>query len=96
MPKESNKWLPGGAPKSPGRPKGARNKLGEAFLESLYKDFQAHGISTIVLARESDPVAYLKVVAGLLPRQLTGEDGNPIEATLIVKVVKFAGNPTPE
>jgi hypothetical protein len=27
-----------------GRPKGARNKLGEAFLDALYDDFKVHGV----------------------------------------------------
>lgn len=53
-----------------GRPKGSRNKLGEAFLEALADDFDAHGVEAIRLCRENDPTAYVRVVAGLLPREM--------------------------
>lgn len=75
---EGGKFLPGQAPKSPGRPKGSRSKLGEAFLEALLGDFELIGVATIKLAREADPVAYMKVIAGILPKELTGEDGGAI------------------
>ena len=29
-----------------GRPKGARNKLGEDFIQALYEDFQVHGLES--------------------------------------------------
>lgn len=53
-----------------GRPKGARNKLGEEFLEALFADFQAHGAQTIERVRTEKPDAYLKVIASILPRNL--------------------------
>ena len=54
-----------------GRPLGARNKLGERFLEDLHRDWQEHGAQVIETVRENDPSTYLKVVAGLMPRDLT-------------------------
>ena len=57
-----------------GRPKGSRNKLGEAFVSALCEDFAAHGTAAIVAARESDPVAYVRVLASILPRQIKVED----------------------
>lgn len=62
-----------------GRPRGARNKLGEEFLEALYADFQDHGVDAIARVREEKPDAYLKVVASLLPRDLNLRV-NPLEA----------------
>src|SRR5262245_40149591 len=53
-----------------GRPRGSRNKLGEAFVTDLFEDWQKHGKSVIAFARAEDPVAYLKVVASVLPKQL--------------------------
>lgn len=56
-------------PGNPGRPKGSRNKLGEAFIEALYDDFEKHGATTIAIARRTDPVQYLKVIASIVPRE---------------------------
>ena len=53
-----------------GRPKGARNRLGEQFLEALAQDFAEHGQRAIVACREERPTDYIKVVAGLLPKEL--------------------------
>lgn len=53
-----------------GRPKGSRNALGEAFLEAMHEDFQAHGVEAIVKVREEKPDAYLKVIASILPKDL--------------------------
>lgn len=53
-----------------GRPKGCRNKLGEAFLDDLYSDWQEHGADAIAACREQNPAAYIKTVASLLPRQI--------------------------
>jgi hypothetical protein len=37
-------------------------------------DFEQHGPETIRLAREADPVAYLRVCASLVPRHVKVED----------------------
>ena len=58
------------APGNPGRPKGSRNKLGEAFITALHADFQAHGVEVIETVRIERPHEYLKVVASLLPKQV--------------------------
>lgn len=57
-------------PGNPGRPKGSRNKLGEAFIAALHDDFQDHGVKAIQEVRETRPHEYLKVVASILPKQL--------------------------
>ena len=53
-----------------GRPKGARNKIGEAFLADLLEDWESHGKDAIEAMREQRPHEYVKVVASLLPKQL--------------------------
>jgi len=57
-------------PGNPGRPKGARNKLGEAFIEALHEDFNEHGVSVIAKVRDEKPDQYLKVIASILPKDL--------------------------
>lgn len=56
-------------PKSPGRPKGARNKLGEAFIQALHDSFEEHGAETIEAVRTEKPDQYLKVIASLIPSE---------------------------
>ncbi|WP_246807067.1 DUF5681 domain-containing protein [Ensifer sp. ENS05] len=53
-----------------GRPKGARSKLGEAFLEAMNKDFEKHGSAVIAAVRKNKPEQYLRVVASILPKDL--------------------------
>jgi hypothetical protein len=53
-----------------GRPKGARSKLGAAFLEALADNFDKYGIETIEKVRQRDPVAYVKVIKDVLPREV--------------------------
>ena len=55
----------------PGRPRGARAKLGEAFLTALCDDFHEHGEDAIREVREKRPADYLKVCASLMPKELT-------------------------
>jgi hypothetical protein len=57
-------------PGNPGRPRGSRNKLGEAFIAALAEDFAKHGPAVIEKVRTDKPEAYLKIVASLLPRDL--------------------------
>lgn len=57
-------------PGNPGRPKGSRNALGEAFLAALHADFQEHGAGAIAATRREKPAEYVKVVAKLLPQRV--------------------------
>jgi hypothetical protein len=58
----------------PGRPVGARNKLGTAFIEAMQDDFATHGKGTIEKVRAERPHEYLKIVAALLPKELHLKD----------------------
>lgn len=57
-------------PGNPGRPKGSRNKLGEAFLADMLADWEVNGKAAIEAVRSEKPDAYLKVVASILPKEL--------------------------
>ena len=53
-----------------GRPKGARAKLGEAFLEAMQKDFAQYGVAAVEQVRLEKPDQYLKVIASILPKEI--------------------------
>ena len=57
-------------PGNPGRVKGSRNKLGEAFVEALQNDFAEHGVSVIERVRADEPTQYLKVIASVIPKEV--------------------------
>jgi hypothetical protein len=54
----------------PGRQRGSRNKLGEAFVTDVYESWLKHGAETLERMRLDDPAAYVRVVANILPDQL--------------------------
>jgi Family of unknown function (DUF5681) len=56
-----------------GRPKGARNKLGEDFLQELARDFAAYGRDAIAHVRRQRPHEYLRVIAMVVPKETPGE-----------------------
>ena len=63
-------FKPGQSGNPKGRPKGSRNKLGEAFLNALHDDFAKHGVEAIAEVRENKPDAYMKVIASILPKEI--------------------------
>jgi hypothetical protein len=64
-----SQFQPGRA-RTGGRARGTRNRLSHSFLESLHADFLEHGEEVIKIVRFEKPHEYLKVVAGLMPREL--------------------------
>ncbi len=64
------KFKPGQVANPNGRPKGARSKLGEAFIEALHDDFLQNGVAAIQVVRAEKPDQYLKVIASLLPKDV--------------------------
>lgn len=84
-------FKPGQSGNPAGRPKGARSKLSEDFLKALVADFnqksdggKCNGVEAIRKMRADNPDQYVKVIAALLPKEVTGEDGGPIEHALRV------------
>lgn len=90
MPPVEHRFKPG----NPGRPKGSRNKLGEAFIEALHKDFKKHGVKAIATVRELKPDQYLKVVASIIPQEVhhTVEDYDELsDDALRAEFIRAAG-----
>jgi hypothetical protein len=63
-------WKPGQSGNPAGKPKGARNKLGEAFLQDMLTAWEAHGTAAIQKVIEERPHEFIKVVAGILPSEV--------------------------
>lgn len=66
-------WKKGESGNPNGRKSLARQELGDAFLRVLRADWEANGASTVITMREKDPVAYVRVVAALMPQQVEVE-----------------------
>lgn len=66
---ETGRFQPGNNG-GPGRPKGSRNKLGEAFLQDMHAAWEAQGVAAINRVIEERPQDFLKVVAGILPKEM--------------------------
>ena len=62
-----------------GRLRGSRNKLSEAVVCALYRDFSKHGEKAIAKVRRDQPGVRLKVLAMLIPREHTVQHSNPIK-----------------
>src|SRR5450631_654252 len=77
---ESGRFLTGN--NGGGRPRGSRNKLGEQFVSDLYAEWQKSGAVALKRMSQDDPTAFVRVVAGILPREF--------DATLSVDVDLFA------
>lgn len=58
-----------GHPGGPGRPKGSRHRLSEAFVAALADDFEQHGVAVIKAVRKAEPSDYLKIIASLMPKE---------------------------
>src|SRR5262245_3771449 len=69
------RWAEVGNPA--GRLRGSRNRLSEAVICALLRDFEKHGEKAIARVREENPAMYLKVFAMVLPRQHKVEHTNP-------------------
>ena len=63
-------WKPGQSGNPKGRPKGSRNKINEQFLQDFYEAWQAFGRPALVATAWSDPVAFVRVAAGMLPKEI--------------------------
>ena len=66
-------FRPGQSGNPLGRPRGARDKLGTAFVQALAQDFHVHGAKVIAKVRRDRPHDYLKIVASTIPKDTPEE-----------------------
>jgi hypothetical protein len=50
--------------------------LSERFILALHDDFEAHGNSVIEAVRTEAPAEYLRIIAGIVPKQFGIEEGS--------------------
>ena len=72
-------WERGVSGNPAGRLRGSRNKLSEAVICALYRDFSKHGEKAIAKVRRDQPGVYLKVIALLIPREHKVEHRNRVK-----------------
>jgi len=75
----SPRWQPGESGNPAGRLRGSRNRLSEAVICALLRDFSMHGEKAIAKVRRTQPAAYLKILALLVPREHKVEHRNPVK-----------------
>ncbi len=83
MPSEDTQFKPGHSGGA-GRAKGSKNKLSGSFLQALADDFEEYGSAAIVAVRESSPGEYLRVIAGLMPKELLLEVSQEEKTTWVI------------
>lgn len=79
---KTRKQMPEGRrfqPGNPGRPKGSRNKLAEAFTSDVLAHWEQHGPDAIHAAYQESPLGYTRMVASILPKEIKVE-ASPVEA----------------
>ena len=75
----TNLWQSGESGNPAGRVRGSRNKLSEEVICALLRYFRQHGQKAVARVRQTQPAAYLKVLALLVPREHKVEHSNPLK-----------------
>lgn len=68
-------FKPGQSGNPKGRERGSRNKLGEDFIDRLHAHWRENGDVAIEEVFENDKVAYLKVIASVIPKEVIHTPG---------------------
>ena len=73
-----------------GRKRGSRNLLSEQFLSDLHNEWKRSGKAVLEAAAKDEPVAFLKVVAGVMPRLIDIDASVSVHSELSIEARDFA------
>jgi len=89
-------WKPGQSGNPAGRPRGSRGKLSENFLTDLHDAWQQHGPNALARCAEQKPDAFCRIVADLLPRNVSVDVAHTVDVGSFVErfraAVELLGN----
>jgi hypothetical protein len=63
-------FAPGVSGNPAGRPKGARSKLSEAFIQDLHTVWEQSGIKALQVCAAEKPAEFCRIVASLMPQDI--------------------------
>ena len=75
----SPRWQQGQSGNTAGRLRGSRNRLSEEVICALLRDFREHGQKAIAKVRQTQPAAYLKICALLVPKEMKLEHSGGVK-----------------
>lgn len=83
----------GGRREGAGRPKGSLDK-GNALIREMVADAlnQAGGVGYLVRQANEKPAAFLALLGKVLPVQITGAGGGPVETVTRIELVDMDGD----
>ena len=73
-----------------GRKRGSRNLLSEQFLGDLHDAWKRHGKAVLEAAAKQEPIQFLKVVAGVMPRLIDIDASVSVHSELTIEARDFA------
>jgi hypothetical protein len=73
-----------------GRRRGSRNRLGEQFLADLKAEWMRSGRKALARTAEAEPVAFCKIVSGLMPKEMLSTLNVNVHSELKIEMQNFA------
>ena len=88
VPKRINgKFAPGWSGNPGGSLEATRRSFNKDFLLALAADFKKHGAAAIEKVRKTQPAAYMKICALLVPREMKAEHAGGVKAMTEEQIV---------
>lgn len=83
-----------GHKRSRGRPKGSLNKTTQSIKEAILNAFeQAGGVEYLAQVARDNPSVFCQLLSKVLPTQLTGAEGGPIDMQKRILIELVDGHP---